>query len=98
MSTRILHDLKARLRPPAPSEFSRLAGCADRVRSTAVIFVVGFFLDMAAVTHYGIAARIAQLFAELMLQSLGVVGPLLMRADALADREKVRRICSSRRA
>jgi O-antigen/teichoic acid export membrane protein len=69
-----------------------LAGCADRVRSTAGIFVVGFFLDMAAVTHYGIAARIAQLFAELMLQSLGVVGPLLMRADALGDREKTRRI------
>lgn len=69
-----------------------LAGCADRVRSTAGIIVVASFLDMAAVTHYGIAARIAQLFAELMLQSLGVVGPLFMRSDALGDRAKTREI------
>ena len=67
-----------------------LAACADRVRSNAGIIVVASFLDIATVTHYGIAARIAQLFAELMLQSLGVVGPLFMRSDALGDRAKTR--------
>jgi O-antigen/teichoic acid export membrane protein len=67
-----------------------LAACSDRIRSTAGIIVVAAFLDLATVTHYGIAARIAQLFAELMLQSLGVVGPLFMRTDALGNRERTR--------
>lgn len=67
-----------------------LAACADRIRSNAGIIVVASFLDIATVTHYGIAARIAQLFAELMLQSLGVVGPLFMRSHALGDRVKTR--------
>jgi O-antigen/teichoic acid export membrane protein len=67
-----------------------LASCADRVRSTAGIMVVAYFLDIATVTHYGIAARIAQLFAELMVQALGVVGPLFMRSDALGDGVKTR--------
>ena len=52
-----------------------LASCADRARSTAGILVVALFSTWSTVTHYGIAVRIAQLFAELMLQSLGVVGP-----------------------
>lgn len=68
-----------------------MAACGDRTRSTAGIVVVAAFLDVATVTHYGIAVRIAQLFAEMMLQSLGVVGPLFMRSEALGDRESTRR-------
>jgi O-antigen/teichoic acid export membrane protein len=67
-----------------------LAACADRIRSHGGIIIVASFLDIATVTHYGIAARIAQLFAELLVQSLGVVGPLFMRSDPLGDREKTR--------
>lgn len=69
-----------------------VAAFADRIRSNAGIIVVAAFLDLATVTHYGIAARIAQLFAEFMVQSLGVVGPLFMRSDALGDRAKTRAI------
>jgi O-antigen/teichoic acid export membrane protein len=67
-----------------------LAACADRIRANAGIIVVASFLDMATVAHYGIAARIAQLFSELLAQSLGVVGPLFMRSDAVGDRAKTR--------
>jgi O-antigen/teichoic acid export membrane protein len=67
-----------------------LAACADRIRSNAGIIIVASFLDIMTVTHYGIAARVAQLFAELMVQSLGVVGPLFMRSDPLGDSEKTR--------
>ena len=67
-----------------------LAACADRIRSNAGIIIVGSFLDIVTVTHYGIAARVAQLFVELLAQCLGVVGPLFMRSDPLGDSEKTR--------
>jgi O-antigen/teichoic acid export membrane protein len=67
-----------------------LAAWADRIRSNAGIIVVAAFLDIATVTHYGIAARIAQMFSELLAQGLGVVGPHFMRSDPLGDRGQTR--------
>jgi O-antigen/teichoic acid export membrane protein len=67
-----------------------LAACADRIRSNAGIIVVASFLDIATVTHYGIATRIAQMFSELLVQGLGVVGPHFMRSNPLGDRGQTR--------
>ena len=53
--------------------------------------VVASFLGVGMVTHYAIAARITQLFMELMMRALGVIGPVFMRLDATGDPEQMRR-------
>jgi O-antigen/teichoic acid export membrane protein len=72
-------------------KYAFIAVSADRVRFHVDTVVVASFLGVGLVTHYAIAARLAQLFMELMIRALGVLGPVFMRVEALGDRDQMRR-------
>jgi O-antigen/teichoic acid export membrane protein len=71
-------------------KYTFIAAAGDRIRFHVDTMVVAWFLGVAAVTHYAIAARVTQMFMDLMLRALGVIGPVFMRVDALGDREQMR--------
>jgi O-antigen/teichoic acid export membrane protein len=71
-------------------KYAFVAAAADRIRFQVDTVVVASFLGVGVVTHYAIAARLAQLFIDLMIRALGVVGPVFARIDALDDREQMR--------
>jgi O-antigen/teichoic acid export membrane protein len=72
-------------------KYTFVAVAADRIRFQVDTVVVASFLGVGMVTHYAIAARVAQLFMELMIRALGVIGPVFMRVDATGDHERMRR-------
>jgi O-antigen/teichoic acid export membrane protein len=72
-------------------KYAFIAAAADRIRFQVDTVVVAAFLGVGLVTHYAIAARVTQLFMELMIRALGVVGPVFMRVDATGDPEQMRR-------
>jgi O-antigen/teichoic acid export membrane protein len=71
-------------------KYTFIALSADRIRFHIDTLVVAWFLGVGLVTHYAIAARLTQLFMDLMIRALGVFGPVFMRIDALGDREQMR--------
>ena len=73
-------------------KYTFLAAAADRIRFQVDTVVVASFLGVNLVTHYAIAARVTQLFMDLMLRALGVIAPVFMRIDATGDREQMRRM------
>jgi O-antigen/teichoic acid export membrane protein len=72
-------------------KYAFVAAAADRIRFQIDTVVVASLLGVALVTHYAIAARVTQLFMELMIRALGVVSPVFMRVDASGDQEEMRR-------
>jgi O-antigen/teichoic acid export membrane protein len=72
-------------------KYTFVVAAADRIRFQVDTVVVASFLGIGLVTHYAIAARITQLFMDLLIGALGVVGPVFMRIDATGDREQMRR-------
>jgi O-antigen/teichoic acid export membrane protein len=71
-------------------KYTFIAVAADKIRFHIDTVIVASFLNVALVTHYAIAARITQLFMDLMIRAFGVLGPVFMRVDALGDRERMR--------
>jgi O-antigen/teichoic acid export membrane protein len=86
---------RAHFRPDQAKElfgygkYTFIAAAADRLRFQVDTMVVAWFLGVALVTHYAIAARVTQLFMGLMIRALGVVGPVFMRLDASGDRARL---------
>jgi O-antigen/teichoic acid export membrane protein len=70
-------------------KYTFIAAAADRIRFQIDTLVVATFLGVALVTHYAIAARVTQLFMELMIRALGVVGPVFTRLDASGDHARL---------
>jgi O-antigen/teichoic acid export membrane protein len=71
-------------------KYTFIAAAGDRIRFQVDTMVVASFLGVGLVTHYAIAARVTQNFMDLMLRAFGVIGPVLMRVDALGNREQMR--------
>ena len=69
------------------SAFVFLAQLADVLRFRLDVIVVGHFVGLAAVTHYGIAATLINYFISLLTNAAGVLGGVFSRqagADELA--------------
>jgi O-antigen/teichoic acid export membrane protein len=71
-------------------KYSFIAVAGDKIRFHIDTVVVASFLGVGLVTHYAIAARVAQLLVDLMIRTFGVLGPVFMRVDALGDRAQMR--------
>jgi O-antigen/teichoic acid export membrane protein len=71
-------------------KYTFIAAAGDRIRFQVDTMVVASFLGVGLVTHYAIAARVTQIFMDLMLRAFGVIGPVFMRVDALGNREQMR--------
>jgi O-antigen/teichoic acid export membrane protein len=70
-------------------KYTFIAASADRLRFHVDTVIVASFLGVGSVTHYAIAARLTQLFMDLMIRALGVLGPVFMRLDASGDRAQM---------
>jgi O-antigen/teichoic acid export membrane protein len=87
---------RAHFRPELAQElfgygkYTFIAASADRLRFHVDTLIVASFLGVGLVTHYAVAARVSQLFMDLMIRALGVLGPVFMRVDAVGDREQMR--------
>ena len=68
-----------------------IALLADQLRFHVDVFVVGAFINLAAVTHYRIAGLMAQYFLSLISACMGVLTPLFSQQDGAGDHEKIRK-------
>jgi O-antigen/teichoic acid export membrane protein len=70
--------------------YAFVAAFADRIRFQIDTLVVASFLGVGLVTHYAIAARVTQMFMDLIIRVFGVIGPVFVRLDASGDRAQMR--------
>jgi O-antigen/teichoic acid export membrane protein len=74
------------------SKYALIVQVSDQVRFSADGWVVGFFVGVVAVTHYGIATRLSQSFLALMIAIVGILAPWFSQLLGSSDFAGIRRI------
>ncbi|MGA7513491.1 MAG: oligosaccharide flippase family protein [Candidatus Sulfotelmatobacter sp.] len=74
------------------SKFALVVQVSDQLRFSVDGWMVGVFVGVSAVTHYGVAARLSQAFLALIIAVVGILSPWFSQLLGGSDFDGIRRV------